>query len=258
MSGIDRRDWLRAAIAGVALVGARSLAAQATGAAAGAQAGSPQQPDSQAAGAQSAGDAAAEQGPTLGGRGDVGTLADPDAVGRPRDRVLPMDNDAAIRELELGLKCPCPCGLDIYTCRTTDFTCTYSPEAHKQVLAYAADGKSADEIRAAFVAQYGERALMAPVAKGFNLAGYLVPGIAVLTAGAVLTWVLTRRNQVAAVAGNGGAGVGAARMTAAARESNAGVAASAGSPGAGAAAPSVDATPEELEALRRALADDDA
>lgn len=175
------------------------------------------------------------QEPSLGGRGDVGTLADPDAAGRPSERVNPMNNDAAIRELELSLKCPCPCGLDIYTCRTTDFTCTYSPESHKQILAYVAEGKTAAEIRAAFVAQYGERALMAPVAKGFNLAGYLVPGLAVLTAGGLLTWVLLRRNRLAAAAG----------------------APTSGAAPFGDLPRGVQATPEELAALQRAMADDD-
>ena len=38
-------------------------------------------------------------------------------------------------------------------------------------------GKTAQEILDAFVAKYGEKALMAPKPEGFNLAGYLLPGV---------------------------------------------------------------------------------
>ena len=39
---------------------------------------------------------------------------------------------------------------------------------------------------AAFVAKYGEQILMAPPPEGFNLAGYLVPGVAVPLAGQLI------------------------------------------------------------------------
>lgn len=75
--------------------------------------------------------ALAQRPDSLGGCGDVGTLRYPSVVGRPADTALAGANDAAIQALEKRLKCPCPCGLDVYTCRTTDFTCTYSPESHR-------------------------------------------------------------------------------------------------------------------------------
>lgn len=177
--------------------------------------------------------ALAQQPDSLGGRGQVGTLRYPSVVGRPADTALAGANDAAIQALEKRLKCPCPCGLDVYTCRTTDFTCTYSPESHRQVLALWDQGLTADEIIAEFVRQYGDRALMAPPPRGFNLAGYLVPGALILLLGAVLTWVLLRRSR---------AGVMAPLET-----------------GAGPAAqPSLvgGATQEELAALERELAED--
>ena len=43
---------------------------------------------------------------------------------------------------------------------------------------------------AAFVAKHGEQILMAPQAEGFNLAGYLVPGIVILAVGGVTAVVL--------------------------------------------------------------------
>ena len=45
---------------------------------------------------------------------------------------------------------------------------------------------TAQQVLDAFVAKYGEKALMAPKPQGFNLAGYLVPGAAIAAAGAAL------------------------------------------------------------------------
>ena len=59
-------------------------------------------------------------------------------------------------------------------------------------------GQTADQIVAAFVREYGEKALMAPPPRGFNLAGYLVPGVLILMLGAVLTWVLARKRALVA------------------------------------------------------------
>lgn len=95
--------------------------------------------------------------------------------------------------LEHKLKCQCTCILDVYTCRTTDFTCEYSPRLHREVLALGEQGKTDPEIIDAFVAKYGEKVLMAPKAQGFNLAGYVVPGIVIALIGALLTWVILRR-----------------------------------------------------------------
>jgi cytochrome c-type biogenesis protein CcmH len=149
-------------------------------------------------------------------------------VGRPR---LPTDirDDAAIQAIEQHLACTCGCTLDVFTCRTTDFTCTYSPELHREVLALRDNGKTAQEILDAFVAKYGEKALMAPKPQGFNLAGYLLPGALIAAAGAGLVLFIGRRKAAVLAASGGG--------------------------GAPAAPSEVRASPEELERLRRALAD---
>ncbi len=128
-------------------------------------------------------------------------LRDPSSVGRLRDTVTAIDNDPAIIAIERQLRCTCGCTLDIYTCRTTDFTCTYSPALHKEVVGMFEQGKSAEEIIIFFVDREGEKILMAPVAEGFNMAGYLVPGLAMATAGLVLAaWLSRRRVAVAASA----------------------------------------------------------
>jgi cytochrome c-type biogenesis protein CcmH len=129
----------------------------------------------------------------LPGQGAAGSLRDPYSAGKALDRTTAQDNDAVIQAVEHRLRCPCPCGLDVYTCRTTDFTCSYSPAAHREVLDLFAEGKSPQGIVDAFVARYGEKALMAPPPKGFNLAGYLVPGALVTLAAGVMVLVLRRR-----------------------------------------------------------------
>ncbi|HET9275676.1 MAG TPA: cytochrome c-type biogenesis protein CcmH [Gemmatimonadales bacterium] len=160
----------------------------------------------------------------------------PDAV-QQRSEATAADNDAEIQALERRLKCVCGCNLDIYTCRTTDFTCTYSPELHREVLALREAGKTPDQIVDAFVAKHGEQILMAPPAEGFNLAGYLVPGAALLAAGSVLAMVLIRRSRMPAVAAAGGPGAAAGPAGGPARAT----------PG------SRDISPDDEELLRQAL-----
>lgn len=137
----------------------------------------------------------------LPGAGPAGTLAYPDRVGRPLDPVTARDNDAAIQAIEKRLGCTCGCGLDIYTCRTTDFSCTYSPGYHRQILALAASGMSANDIIAEFVKEHGESILMSPPKRGFALFGYFGPWVAVALAGTGLVWLIRRwAERVGAVA----------------------------------------------------------
>ncbi|MGH7531268.1 MAG: cytochrome c-type biogenesis protein CcmH [Gemmatimonadales bacterium] len=127
----------------------------------------------------------------------VSRVFDPSRAGRSLPPVVAADNDAAIQAIEKRLKCSCGCTLDIYTCRTTDFTCTYSPALHRQVVALAEEGKSGQEILDAFVAQYGVAVLMAPPKRGFHLAGYFLPLTAVLLAAAFLVRTLRRWTRAA-------------------------------------------------------------
>ena len=148
--------------------------------------------------------AAAAAGAVIQDTVRAGRVYDPERAGHPREPITAADNDAGIQAVEKKLRCTCGCGLDIYTCRTTDFTCTYSPALHKDVLRLAGQGKNAQEIVDAFVKQYGEAALMAPPKRGFNLAGYFVPSIVIVIAGVFLVRAIrrwTREAQAAAPAG---------------------------------------------------------
>lgn len=181
------------------------------------------------------------QGP-LAGQGEVGTLRDPTAAGRPRAPTEIADYDERIKAIEQRLACTCGCTLDIFTCRTTDFTCTYSPELHREVVELDRAGKTAQEILDAFVSKYGEKALMAPKPEGFNLWGYLLPGSAILLAGGALVAFISRRRVAVAEAVEGAAAPSSAAPDIAPT---------------GPEAPPVPAaaTPEEMERLRRALAE---
>jgi cytochrome c-type biogenesis protein CcmH/NrfF len=126
-----------------------------------------------------------------------GRLFQPDWAGRPADPVTAKDNLVAIQAIEKRLRCTCGCGLDIYTCRTTDFSCSYSPALHRQVLRQYEAGRTAQQIIDGFVREHGQASLMAPPKRGFNLLGYFLPGTAVLGAAVILTLVLRRWVRVA-------------------------------------------------------------
>ncbi|HEV8380197.1 MAG TPA: cytochrome c-type biogenesis protein CcmH [Gemmatimonadales bacterium] len=151
----------------------------------------------------------------------AGRVYDPQRAGRAQSPITAADNNAAIQAIEKKLRCSCGCGLDIYTCRTTDFQCTYSPALHKDVLRLAGQGKTAQQILDEFVKQYGQVALMSPPRKGLNLAGYFLPGFAIIIAGFFLVRTLRRWTREA--------------------------------PAAATAAPPPNASPDELERLRREL-----
>ena len=101
------------------------------------------------------------------------------------------DRDAVERQI----RCQCGCTLDVYVCRTTDFSCQVSPAMHRDVIALVEGGYSGQEIIDAFVDTYGEVALMAPKKEGFNWAGYLVPFGALAAGGAALVTFLRRMQQ---------------------------------------------------------------
>ena len=164
---------------------------------------------------------------SLAGQGATGTLRDPAAAGRPRVPTDPRENDPEIKAIEQRLACSCGCTLDVFTCRTTDFTCTYSPNLHAEVLSLRQSGQTARQILDTFVARYGEKALMAPKPEGFNLAGYLLPGGLIVAAGAALAIFVGRRKE-AVTREQGRTEPGSPRVT---------------------------ASPEELERLERELAD---
>lgn len=138
-------------------------------------------------------------------------------------------DEKQLEAFEKNLACPCPCTLDIYTCRTTDFNCGISPAVHGDIRRLVDGGYAADEIMAAMTQTYGDFILMQPRKQGFNLLAWFAPfaaiGIGAVVIGALLrSW---RRNADISAATRAAAPVGAHA--------------------------SIDATPDELARLEAVL-----
>lgn len=112
----------------------------------------------------------------------------------PPRSTVPSMTEAQRDVLEHKIHCMCGCNLDVYTCRTTDFSCPVSPRMHRDVMSLVAGGYPAQDIMNAFVHTYGQRVLMEPEKRGFNLAGYFMPFVA-LGGGIALVIALIRRWQ---------------------------------------------------------------
>jgi cytochrome c-type biogenesis protein CcmH len=110
----------------------------------------------------------------------------------PKPGAVPVLTDAQRDELEHHIHCQCGCTLDVFTCRTTDFSCQVSPAMHRDVMELVRGGYNAQEIIDAFVDTYGERALMAPKKSGFDLVAWFAPGLALLAGTAGLAVLLRR------------------------------------------------------------------
>jgi cytochrome c-type biogenesis protein CcmH/NrfF len=118
-------------------------------------------------------------------------LAYPGVV-QERSRTTARDDALLVQALERRIHCTCGCGLDVFTCRTTDFTCTTSPAMHRVVLARLDSAMTADQVVDAFERQYGTSILMQPPKKGFNLAAYVVPFVVLGAGMTLLAWFMRR------------------------------------------------------------------
>lgn len=95
--------------------------------------------------------------------------------------------DALARDVSAELRCPVCQGLSIQ-----DSPVELAQQMRGVVREQLAEGRSPEEVKAYFVERYGEWVLMRPPARGFNLAVYVLPGLA-LVGGVLLVVVLTRR-----------------------------------------------------------------
>jgi len=100
--------------------------------------------------------------------------------------------------IESALKCSCGCGLDVHSCQF-QMQCGTSPGWSQRILASLEAGESEEAIKAGFVADFGGQVLMMPPAEGFNLLGYLLPAMAIVTAGMLIGLVARGRETGAAL-----------------------------------------------------------
>ena len=102
-------------------------------------------------------------------------------------RAYPPELEAQARRLASELRCPVCQGLSI-----EDSPTELAQQMKDVIRQQLAEGKTPDEVRAYFVARYGEWILLQPKAAGFNLLVYLLP-FAGLAAGGVVIFLAVRR-----------------------------------------------------------------
>lgn len=111
--------------------------------------------------------------------------------GATQERSAPVSNDPVLeertRQVAAELRCPVCQGNSIQ-----DSPSELAQEMKGVVRDQLASGKSPEEVKAYFVAKYGEWILLEPKASGFNLVVYLLPLVMVLAGGFVI-WRAVRK-----------------------------------------------------------------
>ena len=74
-------------------------------------------------------------------------------------------------------------------------------EVRKDIRKQIAEGKTRQQILDAYLAQYGERILAEPPARGFTRTLYVLPVLLLVLSGVVLSFVVTRMARQPALAG---------------------------------------------------------
>jgi len=110
--------------------------------------------------------------------------------------VSPVERSEAKRKLEAGLMCMCG------GCRAPMNNCPMAPGCHglreqePKIDAMLAQGKSLEQVQAAFVADYGGEVLLEPPDGGFNRLAWLLPYVAGATGATAIgfaAWKWSRR-----------------------------------------------------------------
>jgi cytochrome c-type biogenesis protein CcmH/NrfF len=122
--------------------------------------------------------------------------------------VSPVQRSEAKRQLEGQLMCMCG------GCRAPMNNCPMAPGCHglreqePKIDAMLAEGKSVDEVKAAFVREYGEEVLLEPPDRGFNKLAWFFPylmGAAGATVIGLVAWRWSHAPHEAAAPGAPGA-----------------------------------------------------
>ncbi len=109
-------------------------------------------------------------------------------AGQAAAPVQETELDRRTRDVASGLRCPVCQGLSI-----NDSPAELAIEMKGVVKEQLAAGKTPDEVRAYFIAKYGEWVLLEPDPRGFNLLVYALPVLGVL-GGALFIWFFVRRS----------------------------------------------------------------
>ncbi|HEX5727448.1 MAG TPA: cytochrome c-type biogenesis protein CcmH, partial [Longimicrobiaceae bacterium] len=108
-------------------------------------------------------------------------LAAAPAAGQAAQPAASPEIEAQVHRLAAELRCPVCQGLSL-----EDSPTELSQQMKDVIRRQLEAGKSPEEVKAYFVARYGEWILLQPKARGFNLLVYLLPLLALLAGGAVV------------------------------------------------------------------------
>ncbi len=100
---------------------------------------------------------------------------------------LTPEQESRARSIESELKCP--------VCRSQSIRQSRSfmaEDMKRRVRELIAQGRSDDEIREYFIARYGEWILLTPPKRGFSLAAYVLPFLAVVAGATMLVFAARR------------------------------------------------------------------
>jgi len=111
--------------------------------------------------------------------------------------VSPVQRSELRREMEGQLMCMCGCRAPMNNCPMGP-SCHGLQEQQPKLEAYIAQGMNREQIKAAFVQEYGEQVLLEPPNRGFNRLAWLFPylmGAAGAAVIAVVAWRWSRKEE---------------------------------------------------------------
>ena len=121
--------------------------------------------------------------------------------------LLGAQTEQRARYTKLGheMMCMCGCGQILLECNHVG--CTVSDKMAKQLKARLDQGMTDDQVKQAFIEEYGVVVLAAPTKKGFDLVAWIMPFVVFGLGVVAVIWVVRTwksRPQIAAAANAGG------------------------------------------------------
>jgi len=106
------------------------------------------------------------------------------------------------KRLSEDMICTCSCQQALYECRMP--ACGFRPGMQAEVRQMMDDGKSDEQIRAAFVAKYGPTVLIVPGTHGFDITAWIMPFAALIIGALAVVFVVYKwRTQPVVAHGSG-------------------------------------------------------
>jgi len=115
-------------------------------------------------------------------------------LGSAAEALSPEELELRVQAISDQLRCP--------TCQAIsvkDSEAAFSQQIRDKVRLMVEEGQSEEQIKAYFVARYGEWILRAPKKEGLGLLVWVLPFAAILAAGGVLVAVILRRGRAQGV-----------------------------------------------------------